>query len=89
MVHPLIEYGEGTLRRAKVRDGILRENRKAVGMDHFRNAVVDLRIQMIRPAGQHNALGAGILHEFEYALALCLDVSAALQKLVPPSLGGG
>ncbi len=86
VIHPLIEHDERPLGGSQVRDGVLGEDGKAVRMNHFRDAVVDLRIQVIRASCQNDALCSGVLHELQNALALGLDVLPVLQELIPSGL---
>ncbi len=85
----MIQHHKGAFGLAEVGDAILGENGKAVGADHFRDTVIDLRIQMIGTAGQHDALGAGDLHELQDPFSLGLHIAAVLQQLLPPILRGG
>ena len=56
VVHPLVGNDERALCVSQVGDGILGKNRKTVGGDELRDTVVDLRVYMVRTAGQHDAV---------------------------------
>ena len=56
MVHPLVVDADRAFCVSQVGDGILGKNRKTVGGDELRDTVVDFRVYMVRPAGQHDAV---------------------------------
>ena len=74
MVHPLIGYDERTVHAAQMRHGILGEHGKPVGGDQLRNAVVDLRVQVIGPARKDDALLMVVLQPGKDLLALSFDI---------------
>ncbi len=51
--------------------------------------MVDLGIEMVRAPRENDAVDMVILHELQCALALCLDVLAALCELIPRLCAGG
>ena len=61
MVHPLVRDNERALSIGQMGDGILGEDCKAVGGDELRNTMVDLRVYMVRTAGQHDAVAVMLL----------------------------
>ena len=83
VIHPLIQDNKRALGVSEVRNRILGENGKAIGIDHLRNAVIDFGIQMIRASCKNDAVGSGILHELQNALALCHEIPVVLKKLLP------
>ena len=61
MVHPLVQNDDGALGILQMGDGVLGEDGDAVGIDHLRDAVVDLRIHVVGTACQHDALHIVVL----------------------------
>ena len=88
MIHPLIECDNRALRVAELGDGILGEHGDAVGVDHLRNAVIDLRVDMVRAAGKDDAVHMMLCHVLERLSALHLDILAALGKFLPAGADG-
>ena len=64
MVHPLIHDNEGTFHLSKVGNGVLSQHSDPIGGNKLRNAVVDLRIHMVRTSCQNNASPAGFIQIF-------------------------
>lgn len=48
VVHPLVEDDQRTLDRIQVRDRVLGEHGKTIGINQLRDAVVDLSVNMVR-----------------------------------------
>ncbi len=88
MIHPLVIDAERTFYRCKVRDGILREHSHIVGVDHLRNTVVNLRVDMIRTTREDNAVMTCLFHPFEYFLALPAHLIAHGSHLFPAGVAG-
>ena len=61
MVHPLVEDDQRTLDRIQVRDRVLGEHGKTVGINQLRDAVVDLSVDMVRASCEHDAMSSGLL----------------------------
>ena len=83
VVHPLVGYDQGSLGTAQVGDGILGEHRYAKGGDQFRDAVVDLGINVIGPAGKDDSPFSGFVQVPEDFLPFLHDVSAGPGQLCP------
>ena len=54
VVAPLVHDGQLVFGRVHMVDGIFRDDGQVVGLDHLRDAVVDLRVQMVGPAHQQD-----------------------------------
>ena len=74
MIHPLIHHADRTLKTRHVRDRIFREHCQAEALEQLGNSMVDLGIEVIRPARQHDAMRARVLHPFERLFALVADI---------------
>ena len=61
MVHPLIHNDKRTFHFCQMRNGILGQHCKTVGVDQFRDTVVDLRVHMVRTSGEDDTAFAGLL----------------------------
>ena len=89
VVHPLVHDVERALHLVQVGNGILGQHGDIVGCDHFRQAVVDFRVDMVRTSGQDDAPVAGLIQEPDRLLALFTHVFAAGCQLVPCGVDGG
>ena len=87
MVHPLVHDEQRALHRMEMADRILGQYSQTVGIDHFRDAMVDLRIHMVGTACQHDATAAGLLHVFQGFLTLAHDILAGMLHFRPALLG--
>ena len=83
MIHPLVQNDDGPFRAAKMGDGVLGQDGDPVGVDHFRNTVVDLGINMVGASGQDDALDMVVLHILQDPLAFLTDILTDLVKLLP------
>ena len=54
VIAPLVHNAELIFGRIHVVHGIFRHDGQVVGLDHLRNAVVDLRVDVVRPAYQQD-----------------------------------
>ena len=88
MIHPLVQDGDRTIRCGQVGDGVLGEYSYTVGGDHLRDAVVDLRVNVIGTACKDNALDMVFLHEFQDFLSLFANISAGLFEFLPAGDAG-
>ena len=70
-------------------DGILRQDSDAVGRNQLRNAVIDLRIDVVRSSGKHNAVSACLLQIGERLLTLLIHGIADMLHLFPACQRGG
>ena len=66
-----------------MRDRILGEDRHAVGVNELRNAVVDLRINVVRSSAQNDSMSAGVTQVIQRLLTLAPDIFAAPHELSP------
>ena len=87
VVHPLVENDGGAVDIAQMRDRVFGKHRKSVRVQHFRNAVVDLGVNVIRPSGQHDAVLSVLLEEAQDFLAFRLYVFTHLMHLGPGCVG--
>ena len=76
MVHPLVRYHQRALHLPQMGDRILCQYGEAVGGDHIRYAVVDLRVYVVGAPGQHNAPASMLLHPFKRFLTFFLHIPA-------------
>ena len=89
VVHPLVRDDDGPFHLSQMGNGILRQHRKTVAGDHVRDTMVDLGIDVIGAARQHDAVMAGLFHPGKDLLSFFLRVRFCLQKLLPGQMGGG
>ena len=61
VVHPLIIYPQRTFNGSQVGDGILSQHCDSIGVNQIRYPVMNLRVNVVRPSGQHNASSASLL----------------------------
>ena len=87
VVHPLVQNAKGPLQGSELGDAVLGEDRDAIARDHLRDAVVDLRVDVVGAAGQDDALHVVILDVLENPLALGLDVLPAVCQFLPGGKG--
>ena len=78
MVDPLIHHAERTLGIEVNRQAVLGKNIQPVGGDQLGDAVVDLGIDVVGSARQHNAGAALALHAFQNEFALSADLRLCL-----------
>ncbi len=83
VVHPLVVDAERPLQFAEMGDGVLGQHRHPVGIDHLRDSVVDLRVDMIGSSGENDAVASGLFQIAERLFALPFDVPACLRLLLP------
>ena len=87
MVHPLVRHHQGPFHLTQMGDGVLCEYREPIGRDQFRDPVVDLRIHVVRPAGQHHCPLSCLLQPCKGFLTLFLHVQAGCKKFLPGRVG--
>ncbi len=83
VIHPLVVDAERPLQFAEMGDGVLGQHRHPVGIDHLRDSVVDLRVDMIGSSGENDAVASGLFQIAERLFALPFDVPACLRLLLP------
>ena len=88
MVHPLVRDDKRPFDLSQMGDGVLCQDREAVGGDQFRNTVVDLRVHMVGTACKDDAVTVVFFHPLQCLLALFLHVQTGGQKLLPRLVGG-
>ena len=81
--HPLVVDTDRALKISELRDRVLGEDSHAVGVDELRDAVVDLRVDVVRSARENNAVAAGLLEIFQCLDSLGLDIASVLRLLFP------
>ncbi len=69
-------------------DGILRQYGQIVGVDQLRNPVVDLRVDMVGPAGKDDAPFVVLLQEAQDFFSLVPHILTCAGQLIPGRLGG-
>ncbi len=89
MVDPLVVDPEGALGGEIDGQAVFREDGEVVRGDHFRNAVVDLGVDVVRPARQNNAPGVIFRHPLQCFLPLCPNVGLGALLLLPCLVNGG
>ena len=87
MIHPLVADKQRTLRLVQMRHGILSQYGDAVRGNQLRNPVVNLIINMIRSARQHDAVLIVFLQPFDGLLAFSVHCLARF-LLRLPGIGG-
>ena len=88
MIHPLVIDPDRPFHFGQVGDRIFGQDSHTVAVDQIRNAVMDLRIDMIGPAGQHDAPAAGFGQIPEGFFALGLDILVSPVQFFPCFVGG-
>ena len=88
VVGPLVEDAQGAL-EARVDDGILGENGHAQADDDLGDAVVDLGVEVVGAARQHDAAHAVLTHPLDGFDALRADLSLDGGVLLPRLVQGG
>ena len=83
MVHPLVYDPQGTLHLAEMRYRILREYSHSVRCDELGDAVIDLRIYMVRTSGEHYAAPFVFLYPSDSLFTLRGDLRSKGSLLVP------
>ena len=82
MVHPLVIDPERPFDLSEMRNRVLGENSHAVGVNELRNPMVDLGIDVIRPAAQNDAMPAGVTQIIQRLLTFSPYVLTALHKII-------
>ena len=72
-----------------MRDGILRENGNTIGIDHFRNTVVDFRIDMVRASSQNDSPLSSGFHVSQSFLSLAADIISHVLQFLPCGVSSG
>ena len=78
MVHPLVDDSDRSHEHSRSCHGVFSENGKAERIDHLRDAVIDLRIDVIRSAGKDYTLDALLLHLLEDSVTFSPDIFLVL-----------
>ena len=81
MVAPLVDDLELRGLDRHVVDGVLRDDRQMIALDHLRDAVVDLRVDVVRTADEHDDLLARLLHALEDLRAVVAHILTVLREL--------
>ena len=81
VVAPLVDDLELRGFDRHVVDGVLRDDRQMVALDHLRDAVVDLRVDVVRTADEHDDLLARLLHALEDLRAVIAHILTVLREL--------
>ena len=89
VIHPLIHHPQRPLGLGIQRQAVLGEYRQTIGGNQFRDAVVDLRIDVIGSAAQHDASALLGFHFRQQPGALPTDIRLGLQLLLPGRMDGG
>ena len=88
MVHPLIVDTQWTFQGRQMGDGIFRQHGYPVGIDQIRNAVVNLRVDMVGTSCQYDAVASGLLQVFQCFFSLAHDIPPLILLLLPCQMGG-
>ena len=83
MVDPLVHDTQRARGREVDGQAVLGKDRQSEGRDELGDAVVDLRVDVVRPPREHDAASAALLHLCEQARALGADVGLGALLLVP------
>ena len=90
VIHPLIHHPKRTFPIHQiVRKTVFGKNVKAVRCDHFRDAVVDLRINMIGTTGKHDTAPFCVYHFVQNACTLFADIVFCPAHFQPRLMRGG
>ena len=87
MVHPLVIDTQGAFNRCQMRDRILCQYGNAVGVDQVRDTVMDLRINVVWPSGQHDAASSCLIQIAESLLTFPANIFPALGHFFPGGMG--
>ena len=74
MVHPLVRYVQRPVHLGKVGDRIFCQHGNAVGIDQFRNSMIDLRVDVVRTSAEDNSGAPCLCQISENFLTLILNV---------------
>ena len=88
MVAPLVDDMELLALDGHVIDGVLRENRQMVALDHLRDAVVDFGVDMIRTADEQDGMLTRLLDALENLCAIVAHVLTILCELLVGRIDG-
>ena len=83
MVHPLIHDNKRAFQIPQMGNGIFCQYTHTVGSNHFRNTVIDFRINMVWTTGQHDTAAMVFFHIFQYFFALLLHLQTGHCKFFP------
>ena len=89
MVDPLVVDPEGAFGGEIDGQAVLREDGEIVGGNHFRNTVVNLRVDVVGPARENDAPGVIFRHPLQRLLPLCPDVGLSVLLFFPGTVDGG
>ena len=88
MVDPLVVDPEGTLGGEIDGQAVIGEDGQVIGGDHFRDAVVDLRVNVIGSSRKNNAPGVIVRHPLQGFLPLRPDVGLGVLLFFPCLVDG-
>ena len=88
MVNPLVVDPEGALGGEIDGQAVLGEDGKVVRGNHFRNAVVNLRVDVVGSARENDAPGVIIRHPLQRLLPLCTNVGLGALLFFPCLVDG-
>ena len=88
MVNPLVVDPEGTLGGEIDGQAVLGEDGKVIRGNHFRNAVVNLRVDVVGSARENDAPGVIFRHPLQRLLTLCPDVGLGALLFFPCLVDG-
>ena len=89
MVDPLVVDPEGALGGEIDGQAVLGEDGEIVGGDHFRNAVVNFRVDVVGSARENDAPGVIVRHPLQRFLPLCTNVGLGALLFFPRTVDGG
>ena len=88
MVHPLVIDTDGAFQMTKVCNGIFGKYGDSVTVDHIRDTMVDLRVNMVWTACKDDSAASGFFQVLQSFLAFFLDVCMDSCKFFPGFMCG-
>ena len=89
MVDPLVVDPEGAFGGEIDGQTVLGEDGEIVGGNHFRNAVVNFRVDVVGSARENDAPGVIFCHPLQRLLPLCTNVGLGALLFFPRTVDGG
>ena len=86
MIAPLIHDMQSMLLHRQMIDRVLRKDRQMIGLDHFRDAMMDFRIDMVGTSRQKDRMLARLLKTLQDLLAVAAHILAIMLQLLISSL---
>ena len=86
MIHPLVIDTKRTLQWCQMRNRVFGQYGDSVGINHIRDTMMDLRINVVRTTCQNDAASSGFFHIAKGFFSLSADIVSHMFQFCPRSM---